>query len=179
MPEQASACEPSRTAQKLEARARLESAVIDIMSEAAAAPMQWGRDDCALWAVEPLRRALDVDAAEDLRGRYRTRKGAQRVLGKGGLASAMRAAARRHCWIRIAAGEARPGDLGLVAIDGGFAMAVCRAPGWFVARNESGFTAVRSGTVRFSWAVMPGSPNAMQNIVAEESEGAASGAKSN
>jgi len=144
-----------------ETRARLEAAVLDLLTEASsAAPMQWGRDDCALWAVEPVRRALAIDAATRFRGHYRTRIGALRLLGKGGLASALRAAARWHRWRRIPPSDAQTGDLGLIHQEAGYAMVVCRATGWFVGRNERGFTAVPAESVKIAFDVLPGDAEA-------------------
>lgn len=135
-------------------RAALERAIAAAMSEAAIAPMQWGRDDCALWCANILKDALGYDGAAKFRGRYRTRIGARRALGAGGLAAALRAAARRHNWRRVACGDEQPGDIGVIAFGDAQATVICRAPGWFVARNEVGFTALPAGAVRIVWAVV-------------------------
>jgi hypothetical protein len=134
-------------------RDRLEIEVLSAMDRASATPMQWGRDDCALWCADVLRAALGYDAAERFRGRYKTRIGARRVLGRGGLAVALRVAARRFGWRRIKAGEEACGDVGLFKSGGALTTVVCRAPGWFVARNETGFTVIPARSVRVAWAV--------------------------
>lgn len=138
-----------------DARTHLEAAITDLMAEASAKPMQWGHDDCALWAAEPIRRALGIDPALRFRGHYRTRIGALRLLGKGGIAQAMRAAARRHGWRRIKSAAAMPGDVGLIRQGKVYVAMVCRANGWFVGRNETGFTAVPAAMVKFAWSVVP------------------------
>jgi hypothetical protein len=134
-------------------RDRLEAEVMSAMDRASAAPMQWGRDDCALWCADVLLGALGYDAAARFRGRYRTRIGAKRVLGRGGLAAALRAAAKRHGWRRVKIGEEACGDIGLFKVDGVPTTVVCRTSGWFVARNETGFTAIPARSVLVAWAV--------------------------
>jgi hypothetical protein len=116
-------------------RRSLERALLAAM--ASAGEMQWGKDDCALWCANILKDALGYDGAERFRGRYRTRLGARRVLGKG----ARRRAAGRRTQARLAPdqGRARAGrrhrhpDAWDVPVT-----VICRAPGWFVARNEMG-----------------------------------------
>src|SRR4051812_21753510 len=69
-----------------DSRRSLERALMAAMGSAS--EMQWGKDDCALWCANILKDALCYDGAERFRGRYRTRIGAGRVLGKAGLAGA-------------------------------------------------------------------------------------------
>jgi hypothetical protein len=139
---------------KLTVRQRLERAVLEQMASAMTRASEWGVDDCTLWAVEPIRQVLGYDPAAPGRGRYRTRRGALRVIGKGGLPAAMRRAARRHGWRKVDPRHARAGDLGLMQIDGVYTMTLCRARGWFVARSERGFVAVRASQQRAAWKVL-------------------------
>jgi hypothetical protein len=133
-------------------RQKLEAALLAAMASAGA--VQWGKDDCALWCANILQAALGYDAAKAFRGRYRTRIGAGRVLGRPGLAGALRAAARRHGWRRIKAGQEQVGDIGIFVILGVPTTVICRAPGWFVGRSEAGWTALPAAVVRISWAVV-------------------------
>lgn len=135
-------------------RRKLARAVVDGMTMAAATEMRWGVDDCTLWAVEPVRRVLGYDPAAKGRGHYKTRKGAARVLGKAGLAGAMRSAARRHGWSRIDPKDARPGDLGLVQIGGFYTMTVCRGRGWFVARMDRGYAGITAKAQKLAYRVI-------------------------
>lgn len=174
-------------------RQKLEAGVVAAMSGASERVMEWGKDDCALWCADVINEALGYDPAAHNRGRYTTRRGAARVLGKKGMLGAMRAAARRHKWKRINPAMARPGDIGLlwtttpvqrwvwetddetlerrrvrVSTDVPvLATAICRASGWFVARNERGFTAVRAEHVAICWSVLddhqPGSRASLGN----------------
>lgn len=121
---------------------------------ASAGEMQWGKDDCALWCANILKAALGYDGAERFRGRYRTRRGAGRVLGAAGLAGALRVAARKHKWRRIKVGAEQVGDIGILMLGQVPVTVICRAPGWFVARNEMGWSAMPSNLVRIIWAVV-------------------------
>lgn len=140
-------------------RAHLESAVLTGMARAGQDVMRWGRDDCALWTSDAVRAALGYDPAAPWRGRYKTRAGALRVLGPKGILGAMRAAARRHKWKRISPAMAQPGDMGLAwtEVHGRLVLAtvICRARGWFVGRNERGWTAMRAEHVAGAWSVLP------------------------
>jgi hypothetical protein len=133
-------------------RDQLEGALVAAM--AAAGVMRWGVDDCSMWCADILRVALGYDAAKPFRGRYRSRNGARRVMGKGGLPAALRNAARRHGWKRIQEGTERVGDIGIAVAGNVSSTVICRAPGWFVGRNEAGWTAMPSKHVRLMWAVV-------------------------
>jgi hypothetical protein len=132
-------------------RAALEQALGQAM--ATAGEMRWGRDDCALWCANILNAALGYDGAARFRGRYRTRSGARRVLGHGGLPGALRAAARKHGWRRIEPGAEQVGDIGILMQGDLPVTVICRAPGWFVARSEQGWSAIPAKTIRVIWAV--------------------------
>lgn len=133
-------------------RERLQTALLAAMGSVG--EMQWGRDDCALWCANILEEALGYDGAAHFRGRYRTRRGAQRVLGQGGLAGALRAAARKHRWRRIELGAERVGDIGILMLGSVPVTVICRAPGWFVVRSECGWSAIPAKHVRVIWAVV-------------------------
>lgn len=134
-------------------RAKLEAALLAAMADAAV-PMQWGRDDCALWCANVLQAALGYDGAARFRGRYRTRIGARRVLDAHGLAGALRAAARKHGWHRIKVGAEQVGDIGILMLGDVPVTVICRAPGWFVARSETGWSAMPAKHVRVIWQIV-------------------------
>lgn len=133
-------------------RLALERALLASMASAGA--MEWGADDCALWCANILRDALGYDGAGAFRGRYRTRIGAGRVLGRPGIAGALRTAARRHGWHRIKIGAEQVGDIGIAVLAGVPSTVICRAPGWFIGRNAAGWTALPANLVRLVWAVV-------------------------
>lgn len=136
-------------------RDKLESAVMRAMERACANEMVWGRDDCAFWCAGVLQDALGYDAAESFRGRYRTKIGARRKLGKSGLGGALWRTARKHGWKAINPSLAQVGDVGLVDGNGVYSTVICRAPGKFVGRNDRGVTVVPSSAVRVAWKVAP------------------------
>ncbi len=133
-------------------RRSLERALAAAMG--AAGEMRWGKDDCALWCANILHDALGYDGAARFRGRYRTRIGAGRVLGKAGLAGALRAAGRKHGWRLITEGQEMVGDIGIAVLNDMPSTVICRAPGWFIGRNESGWTALPAASIRVIWAVV-------------------------
>lgn len=139
-------------------RQRLEAAVLTGMERAGRDVMVWGKDDCALWCANIVNDALGYDPVASFRGRYTTRRGAMRVMGRKGLLGAMRNAARRHKWKRINPAMAQPGDVGLTWVEHAgkatLATVICRAHDWFVGRNENGWTAVRSKHVVAAWSVL-------------------------
>lgn len=137
------------------ARERLEVAVVAAMAKAARTQMSWGRDDCALWVAGVLRRALGYDPARRWRGRYWSRGGALRMLGKGGIEGALGEAADRHGWREIAPADAQVGDVAMAGARGGRPVTmVCRGRGWFVGRDSVGFAAVRAAKIVKAWAVV-------------------------
>lgn len=142
-------------------RKQLEAAVLAGV-DGTNARMQYGMDDCALWVANIQRDVLGYDPAAHVRGRYKTRLGALRVTGAAGLLGQLRKIAKRHGWKRIEPVAAKPGDTGLAwtLIQVGkrevptLATVICRAPGWFVGRNESGVTALRAKHVAIAWSVL-------------------------
>jgi hypothetical protein len=161
-----------------ERRLQFDIAIGEAMERAAAKRMQFGVDDCALWVADIQKPILGYDPAKLVRGRYKTRLGSLRVTGVAGLLGQLKQIARRHRWKRIAPTQAQAGDTGLVWTvvevpayqwiknDEGeservrskcgvavLATAICRAPGWFVGRNEGGWTAIRADKVAYAWSV--------------------------
>lgn len=78
------------------------------------------------------------------------------MLGRGGLAHALRAAGSRHGWKNIDVSSAQVGDVGISETDDAVSTVICRAPGWFVGRCETGWTAfpAKLGLIRLVWAVV-------------------------
>lgn len=141
-------------------RARLAAEVVAEMKAAKSLPVTWGADDCVMFAANPIKRALGLDPMADYRGAYATRDGAKELIGSLGLGFAMRRAAKRFGWLRIAPQDALSGDIGLglfptISGDAALTTLICRAPGWFVARGECGFFAIKSEWVRLAWSVLP------------------------
>ena len=124
--------------------------------------MQWGRDDCMLAVADVVLTITGKDPARRFRGTYRTKLGARRVLGRSGTLRAARASASALHWKPIAPADAKPGDVGLIAISvkgargkviKDYAAMVCLSSGWFVGRKELGFTAFASEKLAFAWSI--------------------------
>ena len=91
-------------------------------------PFAWGRNDCATFACDIAEAVCGVDFADPLRGRYKTRRGAARVLkgfAGGGLDVAAEKIAVQHGRPEVAPSMARRGDLVLIDTDLGLALGVC------------------------------------------------------
>lgn len=143
----------------LKARADLELALRKALWLAVDKQMVWGKDDCALWCADIIRDALGYDPALKFRGTFDDRAGASLMLGKTGLLGALRTSARRHRWRQIKPDDGLVGDMGLAIlnnVEGKMIQScvICRAPKWFIARSEHGFTAIASRFVARAWAVI-------------------------
>jgi hypothetical protein len=123
------------------------------MRAAAANLMAWGKDDCALFHGNVELAARGYDPCAGFRGRYRTARGAHRVLGAGGLPGIMRKAARRHGWRKVKATKAKVGDVGLIVVGNAFAVVRCLHRGEWIGRNSAGWSMVPTSRVRLAWQV--------------------------
>jgi len=57
-----------------------ELALVDAVEGARDRPFQWGVHDCATWAFDVRLALTGIDSADAWRGKYRTEKGATRML---------------------------------------------------------------------------------------------------
>ena len=132
-------------------RTQVANRIVSAMDDAAATPMQWGVDDCALWVANILQPVVGYDPAAAVRGRYRSRRGSMRITGREGLIGQLRSMAKRRKWKRIDPALAQSGDVGLAwtLLDGKAVLAtmICRDRDWFVGRSERGFSAIPAGRI--------------------------------
>lgn len=141
-------------------RGRLEASLLSAL-DVVSVEAVWGRDDCALWVASVIKDALGYDPADQWRGKYDSRDGANALVGKAGLPFAIKKVASQNGWKRIDPQSADTGDVGLTMvptlIDGLIVMRpttfICRCPGWFVARAERGYFAMQAHLIRVAWAV--------------------------
>lgn len=83
--------------------------------DATARPMEWGRDDCALWVADVARAMHGHDPAQAFRGRYRSAREAIRLWrAAGGLDVLIGKSLEAEGWRRIDPAEAKDGDIGIV-----------------------------------------------------------------
>lgn len=114
---------------------------------------QWGKDDCALALADIDIAVQGIDPAEPYRGRYKTERGARRVLGKAGLLGGWAKAARRFKWPRINPEQALDGDRGVAATPAGITSVIRYRGRWF-ARSDMGNLMVFDNKVMRAWAVL-------------------------
>lgn len=137
------------------ARRRLEVALLGAMDHAASNPMEWKFDNCVFWPANVIKDALGYDPVEDYRGAVSSLEDAKKQVGPLGLGFALKRAAKKYGWRIIANQDAEVGDVGVVRIGSVNSTVICRAPGWFLARSENGYTAIRGEHVRLIWSVLP------------------------
>jgi len=88
-------------------------------------PFVWGEHDCCLFAANVVMAMTGIDGAADLRGRYKTRVGAARVIAKhGGLFGVVNEICARHGFIEINPKSAQRGDVVLLENDGAEALGI-------------------------------------------------------
>lgn len=143
-------------------REKARSEVLKAMSDWTIRDMEWGVDDCMLSVANILVHLIGVDPASEVRGRYKTRLGAYRILGRGGTLQMAKSTAKSLGWRQIRPETAMPGDVGLISklvknrrgdVEVMAVAVVCRDAGWFVARAKRGFVAFPSGRVSHAWSI--------------------------
>jgi hypothetical protein len=106
----------------------------DYLARAAGTRFRWGAHDCCLWIADWLVLRGHADPAADLRGRYRTARGAARVLSRhGGVPGLFASRAALAGLPRTEAPVA--GDIGVVQVtdlagDAKPAGAICTGARW-------------------------------------------------
>ena len=90
-------------------------------------PFEWGSNDCCLFVADGVRAITGHDPAADVRGKYRTERGALRMIQRFGGLQAIGAA---RFGAEIAPAFAQAGDVGLLTIDDRQSLALCAGDGW-------------------------------------------------
>lgn len=126
-----------------EVREQYQETILHMASKLSSVPMRYGRDDCLLFVANIDRDVIGIDPAAGYRGKYRSKRGAARVLGKGGVEGFARMIAARYGWKEIDPRAARPGDRGLVPTVEGPAGVIFSGQYWF-GRADVGITAYRT-----------------------------------
>ena len=121
----------------------------------AAAPFVDGKADCALTVADWVMVATGCDdPAAELRGRYSTALGRERVLKrKGGLHAVMAEAAIR-AGLRPATNAVR-GDVGTLRHRGQILAGICLGDRWAV-KSSRGLDALKPDDIIFAWSVPNG-----------------------
>lgn len=109
-------------------------AVLDVMDR----PWCWGAADCCTAACDVFERLHGIDPMRSLRGLYVTRTGAARIIAQRGGFVAM----AEGLAVGLHASIGKPGDIGVIEMDNGPALAICIARRQWAGKTETGFTTV-------------------------------------
>jgi hypothetical protein len=111
-------------------------------------PFVWGRADCCTAACDVFLALHGVDPMAPLRGRYRTRAGALRLIAaRGGWRAMARALAAEA---GLVAGQGGAGEIGLAVVGGSHALVIGIERGLWAGKGADGVVAVRG--VEVSWS---------------------------
>jgi len=101
-------------------------------------PWAWGFADCCTGACDVFSRLHAIDPMQPLRGRYRSKIGAYRIIRQMGGFVTMAETLAREAGLREGAGD--PGDIGVAEHDGGLALVIAVAPGVWAGKTLTGMT---------------------------------------
>lgn len=104
-----------------------------LLAARARAPFAWGSQDCCLFVCDAIAAMTGHDPAWDVRGSYRTERGAARLVKRlGGMAAI--GASRFGAAVPVLA--AQVGDVGLIEHDGRLSLALCGGDHWLAAGEQ-------------------------------------------
>lgn len=129
---------------------RFEAEILAAQARWSEHPLRWGKDDCLMALAAIVQAATGKDVGKPYRGRYRSQRGAERVLGARGVPGALSKAARSLGWRPIAPHAAQTGSLGMVMTPAGPA-GVMRYGDLWIGRVREGFACVVSDAVLRAW----------------------------
>lgn len=115
-----------------------------------AADMRYGKDDCLMALAEIVREATGKDVGKPYRGRYRSARGAARVLGARGVPGALKKAATALRWPSLPPARCQDGAIGYILTPAGPA-GVIRSGDMWVGRLAYGLGAFPSEQVVKAW----------------------------
>lgn len=125
-----------------------QDAVLAALFARMAGPIVWGVSDCCHAACDVFADLHGVDAMAPLRGRYRSQRGALRLIRQhGGWVAMCRGLAARA---RLRAGVGAPGELALMHNEGQHTLGVALGNGLAAGRVEGGFATARG--IVMTWA---------------------------
>jgi hypothetical protein len=111
-----------------------------------AQPFAWGVSDCSLWAADVVMAITGRDPMAEYRGRYRTERGALRVMRRQRIEALVSEPLPQQISPRLA----QPGDVGV--IDGGkWPALVARVGGCWMAQGADGLVVIEPSRVHAAW----------------------------
>lgn len=115
-----------------------------------ASDIAWGKDDCLMALATVVQTVEGLDLAKPYRGKYRSQRGALRVLGAKGVPGALAKAARELGWKPLPPARCQNGALGYINTLTGPAGVVRMGNMWY-GRVSTGFGSYPSSIVCKSW----------------------------
>lgn len=119
--------------------------LVRFLSDAAAKPFVWGRDDCGLFIADwYVAKTGQADPASHLRGTYRSELECRRLYGDVAVAKQVRnLISGRGARVR----DVEPGDVAILRVGSDAVGAIRGMSGWVV-RGQRGLTRLLDGEVR-------------------------------
>jgi len=124
---------------------------MDAVLEVFDGPFAWGRGDCCTSACDVFARLHGTDPMAPLRGRYASETEARVLIRSWG--GWRRMTARLADMAGLRPGTGAPGELGLVRLAGGFALAVGLGDGFWAGRIDGGFQTVETLERCWAWPI--------------------------
>jgi len=134
-------------------RKRVCDALVAKMAKTSGAP-DWNGDDCKDFAAAPIVDGLGIDPVARFRGRWKTKRGALRVLLRMGYRSVLEACediAKDLGWPRIDPHEAESGDFGLAMVADVPTCVIRHPSGLWVCRSMNGYACLPVNVVVAAW----------------------------
>jgi len=124
------------------------------LARASARRFRYGRHDCCLFAADVARALTGRDPAADIRGKYRSRQGAQHLIdAAGGLEALAAQLAERSGYVEILPALAQRGDVVLIETGGQDALGVIDLNGRIAAAGLDGLVYLPAAVGRRAWRV--------------------------
>jgi len=120
----------------------------EYLAASARTPFAWGSADCCTFAADWVTARTGRDPMAQLRGRYRSRLGAARLIRRGG--------GLVRLWVEaLGFGEAglEQGDIGLIEVGGGLVGAIRTGIGWAMKDVDGGVVVLPEVVASVTWRV--------------------------
>jgi hypothetical protein len=123
----------------------LEEAIRATLEHWNGLPLIWGESDCVLATADVYVLAGYPDPVAGYRGRYTTRRGALRIMGR---ADGLPERIERLGWLEVLPSDAQTGDLGVMSTPEGPAC-IIQYQGFWLGRTDGGYAAYGAATTAF------------------------------
>ena len=130
----------------------------EVVKEKEQVPFKWGTHDCCLFAADVVATITGIDAAERFRGKYKTEKGAYRILkkltGYTELDKALREVMAWYDFKPKAPMKAQRGDFVVIYTELGPTLAVVGPSGLIVAAGPEGVVRTYLTEAKLAWGTI-------------------------